>query len=246
MGYAPTFQAASVDTCAACSSTGFYNAGKCASASVSSDTSGVRIVRIRRISFQKPSPGFIFSMKRERPCTYGAEGSRSTMPSPPSATTHRMNSTACSVHEQSNVAAQSTPTVPMNARRSEYAPGCSGASKATKDNPRHSPSVADARRYTDKTRENPPRPAHSSPSSAIPAGNRASQAAGALIRLPSRVQSVSPSHTARMPSNFSCIIHPETSCPEKVAANIGLSSSFILQAIYSHNNILQGEKSPCL
>ena len=241
MGYAPTFQAASVDTCAACSSTGFYNAGKCASASVSSDTSDVRIVRIRRISFQAPSPGFILRSERDRrPAAYRAAGSRNTIPSPPSATTHRINSEACSAPIQSHVAAHSTPSVPMKARRSEYAPGCSGASKATKDNPLHSPSVADARRYTDKTRENPPRPAHRSPSSAILAGREASHHAGASMRWPSLVQSVSPSHTARMPSNFYCISHPVTFCPAYVLASIGLISCFILQAIYSHANILQG------
>jgi len=240
MGYAPTSQAASSDTCVACSNTGFCSAGKRAAALELADTSSVRIVRIRRISFQAPSPGFILRSARERrPAAYGAEGSRSTMPSPPAETTHRMNSTACSTPMQSNVAAHSTPSVPINARRSLARPGCDGASKATNESPRHSSAVADARRYTDKTRENPPRPAHSSPSSAIPAGNDASHHAGAFIRCPSLVQSVSPSQTARIPSNFSCMNQPETSCPEKVEASIGLISSFILQAIYSFRNTMQ-------
>lgn len=233
-----TFQAALADTCGPCASTATCTTGRPLAATAVEDTTHGRSGCMSVASFYAPSPGFIFSRFFDRLFSYIARGLRSMIPSPPSATMYDIISRACRSFSQSQVSTHSTPKHSTKQIRSYASPKWSGASKATNSSADQSSDVAFLRRLTDSTTANLPRPAHSSPSNATPAGSFASHSAGALIRLPSRVQSVFPSHTARMPSNFSCISQPETSWPAKVLASIGFMGIFILRRIYTHRFIL--------
>ena len=229
----PYIQAFSADTFSACSSKAICTPGIVSPASADADTTNARSGCMNAFSYQAPSPSFIFKALRERPAFHFAAGFRSTIPSPPSATIRSMVSTACSALVQTVVSGVGRRMDRTKSSLSAYVPSCAGASNHTADTPAQSLRLD---LCAETVRENPPRPAHSSPSSATPSGSPTDNALSTLF--PSRVHSDDPSQYTRIPSIFSCISHPATGWPEYVASSIRFGFDFILPRMYPHKGIL--------